>query len=149
MGSRALTRWTSLLLGSVVLVGSVGCHSTTNPTPTLQTDTFTGTLEKLGTVSRNFDVQYALTVSDASLTVTSMTTVADGTPVTTTIGIGFGSIAFDGSCSRSTTYSANTANIGQELIASGVFSNATYCFQIYDLGTLTEPINWTVVVKHY
>jgi hypothetical protein len=150
MASRALTRWTALLLGSVFLVSSAACHSATTPTPTLTTDSFSGTLDPGGTAYKYFDVNYGLYYSDGSLTVTSLTKASDNSPVDITVGVGFGTPAFDGTCTRSATYSASTAKVGQELPASGIFIGPqTYCFQIYDAGTLTETLNWTVAVKHY
>jgi hypothetical protein len=115
----------------------------------LATETFTGSVPLLGYSSKNFTVSYAQGVSSASVTVTALTTVAANTPVTHTIGVAFGSLAFDGSCLQSATYTAAAATIGQELIAADAFSAGPFCVKIYDAGTLTEPINYTVSVKHY
>jgi hypothetical protein len=147
-GHRLLTR---CALGVWTLGFAAGCNkSPTQTTPVLATETLTGTLAPLATSSKNFNVNFAYYASDASVTVTAMTTVASSTPVDTTIGVAFGSIQFDGSCGRSTAYTAAAAHIGQELVASGVFIGPnTYCVQIFDSGTLAEPINYTLTVKHY
>jgi hypothetical protein len=154
MCPRALTRSASLLAATLLLAFAASAcgKSPTSPTPTLVTETFTGTLAPKGTSSKPFAVSYALDYSDASVTVTSLTTTANATPITSTIGIGFGVIGFDGSCTRDAGYTADAASLNQELIASGVFINGAginYCVQIYDVGTLTEAANYTFVVKHY
>jgi hypothetical protein len=113
------------------------------------TDTFSGTLAVLGSDSRRFTVTYTGGASDASVTVSALTTVANATPVTSTIGVAFGSIAFDGSCTRSATLTATAAVINQELTASGAFGPGEFCVQIFDSGTLTEPTSYTLVVKHF
>jgi hypothetical protein len=119
------------------------------PTPELTTATFTGTLQVLGTDSKSFTVKYASSASDGSMTVTALTKVSDGSAAGVTIGVGFGTPATDGSCTRSANYTAPQATIGQELIASSAFTAGTYCIQIYDAGTLVEPVNYTLTVRHF
>jgi hypothetical protein len=150
MYARSETRRIGLVLGAIVLTLAAGCgNKNTSPTPVLTTDTFSGTLGVLGTSNQNFTVNYALSYSDAAVKVTSLKTVANPTDVTKTIGVGFGQIAFDGGCTRSTTYTATAAAINQVLTASGVFVQGTYCVQIFDAGTLTEPVTYTLEVQHY
>jgi hypothetical protein len=147
---RVLTRPAVLLSGLSLLFALSGCNSTpTSPVPVLTTDTFTGVLGLLGTSSQAFTVNYLQGYSDAAITVTKMVTVSNATPFTGTIGIGFGQIAFDGSCTLSPTYTANTATLNQVLTASGIFQQGQYCVSIFDKGTLTEPINYTYTVQHY
>ena len=146
--ARARRRFSITVVLLAVLAASCG-KSATNPTPMLSTETLTGTLGVLGSDFKTFRVNYVQLVTDASVTVTSLTTTAGGTPLTVTIGVGFGSIAFDGTCTRSPAYSTPTAALNKELIAAGVFQAGEYCVQIYDSGTLTEPTNYTLVVKHY
>ncbi|MEO7189873.1 MAG: hypothetical protein ABI051_02325 [Vicinamibacterales bacterium] len=143
--------WRSpLVVGLLLAAAAAGCSKNpAAPTPVLTTETFTGSLQVLGSSSKNFTVNYSLSASDASVTVTSLTTSANSTPITTTIGIGFGVPAFDGTCTRSATYSSSVAAINQELPALGVFGQGTYCVQIFDAGTLTQAANYTFVVKHY
>ena len=137
---------TFVLLAGVALSG---CGSTTSPTPTLSTETLTGTVKTGGSDSKSFTVNYASSASDASVAVTALKTAAAGTDLAVTIGVGFGSVAFDGSCTRSAAYSATAAQVNQELIASGAFSAGTYCVQVFDAGTLTEDATYTLTVKHY
>jgi hypothetical protein len=137
----------TLVLGAVI---SAGCNNgSTTPTPTLSTEDFTGTVAVSGWDSKQFTVNYQLTASDASVTVTALTSTATGTPVSTTIGVAFGSFAFDGSCTAASAYTATAAPIGQELVASGAFGPGRYCIKVFDAGTLTESINYAITVKHY
>ena len=148
-----------LVLVILVLALIPGCSkkTPTTPDPVLQTETFTGTVNLLGSFKQNFIVGYDQGTSDASVTVTGITTVANATPLTTTIGVAFGSIAFDGSCTRASNYTAPAAAINQELVASGIFTAATYCVSIFDPAILTPPatpalteaVNVTFVIKHF
>ena len=139
---------TASLLACVVLVTGCG-KSPTAPTPVLATETFTGTVQVGAAHSNRFTVNYAEAASDASLTLNTLTVAATGISTTTTIGVGFGSLAFDGSCLRSTTYTAPAAILGQEMVASGAFGPGPYCVQVYDAGTLTEALSYSLTVKHY
>lgn len=134
-------------------LASAGCGSSnTIPSPVLTTEVFTGTVAPLGADFKNFVVNYQYSASDASVTLTNLVTSANSTPLPNgTIGIAFGQPAFDGSCAISATYSANSAKINQVLTTSGgVFIGpTTYCVKIYDGGTLTEPVIYTVSVQHY
>jgi len=148
-----------LLLGIVFLTLASGCskNTPTTPDPVLQTETFTGTVNVLGSFKQNFIVAYDQGTSTASITVTGITTVANATPLTTTIGAAFGSLAFDGSCTRAANYTAPAAAINQELVAAGIFTAGPFCVSIFDPATatppatpaLTEPVNVTFVIKHY
>jgi hypothetical protein len=150
MYSRVFKRPTMLVLGLLVTLVGAGCSkSTTAPTPQLTTDTFQGVVGVLGTSSQQFTVNYSYAASDGSISVTAMNAVSNNAAFGGTIGIGFGSIAFDGSCTLAPTYTNNAAALNQVMTASGVFINGIYCFSVFDKGTLTEPINYTVVVKHY
>lgn len=150
MSSSPVRRTLAPLCLLATLTGAAGCgNQAVTPTPVLSTETFTGTLPVLGADSKRFTVTYSLAATDASITVTSLTTVANGTSVSTTISVAFGSIAFDGSCTASPNYTAATAAINQELIATGVFSPGQYCVKIWDIGTLTEPTNYGLTVKHF
>lgn len=150
MRACSLSLRAGLGLGLLALTTLAGCgKSPVGPTPELTTETYTGTVKTGGSDFKTFVVNYALTSSDASVTVTAITSVATSTAIDTTIGVGFGNIAFDGSCTRAAAYTATAAKVSQELIASGAFGAGTYCVQVYDAGTLTEAINYAITVKHY
>lgn len=147
---RVIQRPVMLLSGLCLAALVSGCSkSSTTPTPVLTTDSFSGTVAVSGTSTQQFTVNYQYSYTDASIQVTAMTLVSNNAAFGGTIGIGFGSIAFDGSCTLSTGYTNNAASLNQVMTASGVFQPGTYCFSVFDKGTLTEKINYTVQVKHY
>ena len=97
-------------------------------------------------------VNYTFSTTNASATVTSLTTVADGTSKPVTIGIGFGTLSL-GVCTRSTALSNAAAPFNTELfVPEGTFGPGTYCFQVFDnsgASTVTEPLNYSITVKHF
>jgi hypothetical protein len=150
MRSRTTARSLPYFVGLLVAALGAACSDPpTAPTPVLITDTFTGTIAPAGLDAKPFVVKYQADYSDASVTITGVTTVANATPLTITLGVGFGRIATDGSCARDPSYSSAAAVIGQELTAEGVFLDGTYCIQVFDAGTLTEPVAYSLTVKHY
>jgi hypothetical protein len=156
MDRRAVARTSPIALGAILLALVASCNkSPTAPTPVLQTETFTGTLQPLGVDYKTFTVTYAQSTTDLSVIVNSLTTVAGSTPVTgITIGIGFGGVSGSSCVLQVQT---PVANLGQELFAPNGASPGTYCVQIFDCPTgatgctslLTEAVNYSMTVKHY
>ena len=155
MPSHAATRLSSFVPVAVLLAIAAGCGSATAPSPTQQTETFTGTLQPLGTDFKTFTIVYTQASSDLSVTVDSLKTVAASTPVTgITIGIGFGAVS-GSSCSLQ--IQTPTAALATELFAPNGASAGTYCVQIFDCPTgttgcssmLTEPVTYSMTVKHF
>ena len=155
MPSHAVTRLASVTLVAVVLAFGTGCGSATAPSPTLQTETFTGTLQPLGSDFKTFTVSYTQSTSDLSVSIDSLKTVAASTPITgITMGIGFGAVS-GSTCSLQVQ--TPTAALAQELFAPNGASAGSYCVQIYDCPTgttgcssmLTEPVTYTMTVRHY
>lgn len=137
----------------MLLVLAAGCgDSPTAPTATLQTETFTGTLTPLGLSSHVFTVEYGYAYSDASVTVTRLATVADDSERPISVGVGFGTVNV-GSCTRAAALTNATAPYNVELPTNGSpFVANTYCIAIFDntdAPTVTEPLTYTIVVKHY
>ena len=142
---------------AILLMICTACGSSTPvaPTPVLQTETFTGTLQPLGVDFKTFTIWYMQNVTDLSVTVNSLTTVAAATPVTgITIGVGFGVVS-GGSCTLGVQTPA--APLGQELFVQNGASAGAYCVEIFDCptgttgctSTLTEPVTYSMMVKHY
>jgi hypothetical protein len=141
---------------AMLLTLAAGCNeSPTAPTPVLQTETFTGTLQPLGTDFKTFTIAYAQGATDLSVSINTLTTVAGSTPVTgITIGIGFGAVS-GATCSLQ--IQTPVAALGQELFAPNGASAGTYCVQIFDCptgttgcsSTLTEAVTYSMTVKHY
>jgi hypothetical protein len=157
MDGRAVARLSPIALGAILLalVSSCGGSSPTAPTPTPQSETFTGTLQPLGTDFKTFSVVYAQSATDLSVTVNSLTTVANATGVTgITIGVGFGAVS-GSTCALQ--IQSPVATLGQELFAPNGAGPGLYCVQIFDCPTgasgctpqLTEAVNYSMTVKHY
>ena len=132
-----------------------GCGSPNEPDPVQKTETFSGTLQPLGVDFKTFSIIYAQGTSDLSITVNSLSTVANSTPVTgITIGIGVGTVS-GSTCAMQ--IQAPAANLNQELFAPNGAAAGAYCVQIFDCptgtagcsSTLTEPVSYTMTVKHY
>lgn len=142
-----------LLLGTGSMAGCGG-SSPTVPTPTavLSTEVFTGTIAPLGTASHPFTVNYAAAYSDASITVTALATVGNGTPQSITIGVGFGTTNL-GVCTRAAGYSNVAAPLNTELPTSGTpFIAGLFCVQLFDnpaVPTVTEALSYSITIKHY
>ncbi len=142
------------MFGLLLSIGLVaGCNdSPTSPTATLVTETFSGTLSPLGVSAHTFTVNYAAAYSDASVTVTRLVTVADGSERQITVGVGFGTISV-GVCTRAAALTNPTASFNVELPTNGSpFLAGPYCIAIFDntdAPTVTEPLAYTITVKHY
>jgi hypothetical protein len=142
-------------LVSVALALAASCsnsNSSTAPSATLSTDTITGVLNPGGTDSHTFTVNYSSAYTDASITVTKLTTVANGTPQMITIGVGFGTTNV-GVCTTAAAFTNPAAPFNTELPTSGSpFIAGQYCVQVFDNPanpTVTEPLNYSLNVKHY
>jgi hypothetical protein len=155
MPSHAARRLVSFTLVAAALTFGTGCGSVTAPSPVLKTETFTGTLQPLGLDFKTFNITYTASTSDLSVTIDSLKTVADSTAVTgITIGIGFGAVS-GSTCALQVQ--TPTAALAQELFAPNGASAGTYCVEIYDCPTgtascssmLTEPVTYSMTVKHY
>jgi hypothetical protein len=137
-----------------LIAAAAGCGSS-SPTapvvdPTVVSDTFTGTINPLGTDSHTFTVAYAGGTSNASITVTALATVANQTPQNITIGVGFGSLN-QGVCTAALTIPA--AAVGAELATTtSPFLAGAYCVLVFDnpaAPTVTEPLTYTIKVSHF
>jgi hypothetical protein len=155
MVTRTARVFSIALCATALFLGS-GCGgSPTAPTPVAKTETFTGTLQPATADFKTFSIAYAQGTSDLSITVNSLVTVANSTPVTgITIGVGVGTIS-GAICALQVQNVA--ATLGQELFAPNGASAGSYCVQIFDCppgapsctSMLTEPVTYALTVKHY
>ncbi len=156
MSLHAAVRPVLSALAALLLVVSTGCgKSATAPSPTLQTETFTGTLQPLGSDFKTVTVSFTQSITDLSVSVDSLKKVSDASAVTgITIGVGFGTVS-GSTCSLQVQ--TPTANLGQELSAPNGAGAGTYCVEIFDCptgstgcsSTLTEPVTYSMTVRHY
>jgi hypothetical protein len=140
----------------VALCAAAACNkeTPTEPTPeaVIITDVFTGVIAPLGTNTHSVTVVYTYAATNASAIVTSLTSVADGTSKPVTIGLGFGTVNL-GACTRVASVTNPVAPFNQELfVPEGTFGPGLYCFQVFDnpaAPTVTEPLNYSITVRHY
>lgn len=152
----AARRFSLIAPCAMLLSMAAGCgDGPTAPTPVLQTENFTGTLQPLGVDFKTFNVAYTDGPTELSVSINSLATVTGSTPVTgITIGVGVGTVV---GTACSLQVQTPVATLGQELFAPNGASAGTYCVQIYDcptgatgcVSTLTEPVTYTMTVKHY
>jgi hypothetical protein len=124
---------------TVACDNSGSTNSTTSPTvaPPSVTDTFPGTLQVGGTNTHTFSVAQVGTLN-ATLT-------AVGPPATVFVGFAVGTFS-GGVCSLAATINTQASTTPQ---LSGTASIVgTWCVQVYDIGNLSAPANYTITVAH-
>jgi hypothetical protein len=156
MPRRTARRFPLLAPCAILFVLVSGCNSNpTAPTPVVQTTNFTGTLQPEGLDFKAFIISYTAGPSELSVTVNSLTTVANATPLTDiTIGVGFGVVSGTTCVLQIQT---PAATLGQELFAPNGATAGSYCVQIFDClpgatectPKLPEPVNYSMTVRHF
>ena len=153
----AARRLSTVALCATLAMFAPGCGDSNPaaPTPVVQSESFTGTLQPLGVDFKTFTIAYTQGTTDLSVTITSLLTVASATPVTgITVGIGFGTVS-GSACAPQ--IQAPAAPLNQELFAPNGASAGAYCVQISDCptgatgctSTLTEAVTYSMTVKHF
>jgi hypothetical protein len=142
----------SVILTLIVSAGACGKKLGPSEIPTLSTEVFTGTLNPLGASHHPFTVNYAVNTTDANLTLTSLTTVANGSVPAITVGLAFGNLN-GGVCARAPSYTRPVKAVGEFIeTADQPFPNGLFCVQIFDnpdQPTVTEPLLYTLTLMHY
>jgi hypothetical protein len=138
--NRALISKTSVAaLMLAVSMTMAGCGdddppTTPTPTPTTTSVTFASNLAVGGSSTRSFDVTRAGNVS--------VTLTAVGNSTTLKVGLGLGIPLADGSgCVLSRSVEAVAGNTAQLELA---VDTGKYCLQIYDPGTLTGVVAFSI-----
>ena len=142
----------SVILTLIVAAGACGKKLGPSDIPTLTTEVFTGTLNPLGASHHAWTAQYTVNTTDASMVITSLTTVADGSVPAITVGLAFGNLN-GGVCTRAPSYTRASTSVNQELpTVDQPFLAGVYCVQIFDnpaAPTVTEPLRYSLTVAHY
>ena len=144
-----------MIFGTALLASAAGCNNNNNstiPSPILASDDFSGTLAVGGESVQLFNVNYGYGSTDAGVTVKTLTSVATGAAINVPIGVAFGTYtSFNGSCTRAASATKPNAAVGTESATSGGLfpGQGQYCVVIFDPSTLTEPVNYTMTVRHY
>lgn len=119
----------------------IGCSKMDIPTLPLAepvTETFENQFGVLGSSTRTFVVSETGTVS--------VTLTAAGPPAGVALGVGVGiPRATGGGCSLSRSVTTAAASAPQLSVTA---EPGTYCVQVFDVGTLTGDVGFTVSVRH-
>jgi len=115
----------------------------TSPTPTVVTDTFSGSIGQNGTAVHPFTVTSSGYTLLAGYTSISPASVA-------ALGLGIGS--WDGTASTcGLNLSQNDVARSGSTALSGTANSGSFCIRVYDAGNLTEGVTatYTLQVQHY
>src|SRR5262245_10847386 len=130
-----------VVLTCASLMSGCGKDSTTTPTPTTPTgpttSIFASRLTPNGAISRSFGATTAGTV-------TVMLTNAAGPTTVVGLGIGVPTTGF-ARCALSTSIQTPSGTTPQ---ISAPVDAGQYCVTVYDLGTLTSPIDFSVTLVY-
>ena len=129
-------------VGFLLVVSAVACShnsssSSTTPSPSITTQTFSGTVGVRGLDTNVFTV---VQTGEVDVTLTSTT------PGSITMGVGLGTGGAS-SCTLLPGGSVNT-QAGSSPQLTGELTPGPLCVQVYDLGTDTAPVAYTLTVAH-
>jgi hypothetical protein len=133
----------ALLACSACSGGSSGSTPTTPSTPPLAptSETFTGTVSVGGSDSHSFVVKLSNGLLTATLTATSPSS-------TVPMGLGIGTSS-NGTCSLLSGGAViATASTTAQLTGTN-FASGTYCVQVFDVGSQSADVTYSVTVTHY
>lgn len=126
---------------AILAIAATGCARTTLTSPTATADPdalqreFTSLILPGGSASRAFD----LTVG-GQIAVTLRST----TPAGVMVGVGLGIPRLDGSCALQAVVETAAGNAAHIALAADA---GTYCAKVYDLGTLRDPLPFTISIS--
>lgn len=130
--------WPRILL-ALVLLTSAACRTPTEPTETIPSPegTFAGILLPGTSAARAFTVGSRGTVA---------LTLSETTPAGVIVGLGVGIPRITGAgCTLNTVVNVSAGAAAQLSVTA---ESGTYCAQVFDLGTLTEPLPLTLLISH-
>jgi hypothetical protein len=127
------------MLFSTVLLTACAGTTLTSPTPVADTDKlqreFSSLLLPGGGASRDFQIAVA-----GAIAVTLTSTTPAGIP----IGLGVGIPRANGTCALSTAVEATAGATAQVSVTAEA---GAYCAKVYDLGTLSAPLPFTIAIS--
>lgn len=120
--------------------GSSSGTSTVAPSPVTTTESFTATLDQLGSATNGFTVAAAGTVQVKLTDVEPLTTMALGVAVTTVVS---GTVCNSDIAQNTNAKSGTTA-------LSGTAAAGSYCVRVFDAGNIPAgtSVTYTVEVTH-
>jgi hypothetical protein len=138
-------RWYAALAIVIASLVSCGEDTPTAPTPappTTVTDTFSGSITKNGAASHNFTALAAGTVTSTLTAVGPDALGADGTPLV----VGFGIGTWSGTAC--TIVQAQDRAVQSSVLYSNVNASGDLCVRVFDVGNLTDSVDYTVTIVH-
>ena len=132
---------------AMVLAFAVSCGDDTptlpTPTPpTLVTDTFSGSIGKNGANSHNFTALSAGTVTSTLTAVGPDAVGADGTALV----VGFGVGTWSGNAC--TVIQSQDRAVQSAVLYSNVNVRGDLCVRVFDVGNVTDAVDYTVTIVH-
>ena len=125
-----MTRFAAVAL---LLVLTTACNDTATTPATVTSDTFSGTVSPASPSLQTFTASASGTV----------TVTATALSPQTTVGLGVGTLV------NSTCSTASQASVQQGgTVTETVSASGTYCALVYDPGTLTAAVSYTITVAH-
>jgi hypothetical protein len=133
----SITRTIAML---VIAMTTARCETTmTSPTPVADTATllseFSSQVIPGGSASRQFEV-----TTEGPIGVTLKST----TPAGVTVGVGVGIPRANGSCALTAAIETVAGTASQITITA---ATGAYCTKVYDLGTLADPLPFTISIS--
>jgi hypothetical protein len=135
------------VLSSAVMLPSCGEDTPTNPDPlppTMVTDTFSGSINKNGAASHNFRALAAGTVTSTLTAVGPDAVGADGTALV----VGFGLGVWSGTTCTISQGTAQDRAVQSSVLYANVNAPGELCVRVYDVGNVTDSVDYTVTVVH-
>ena len=128
--------WLVAVIGTAIVAASCGGSTPTTPTTTSTTmsENWSSVVAPGGTSSRSF-------TANASGTITVTLT---GAGATLGLGVGLPRVT-GGGCRLAVTVNASPGSSPQISTAADA---GQYCVQVYDLGTLTDPVSFALKIEH-
>ena len=142
IADRAIAVLSLLVMTSLVLLTSACTNAPTSPTtvePPSTTEIFTGTLPVGGLAFYSFNTTQHGTIS---ATLTSLLDL--GQPSTLTLDIGIGVPRGTDCSAPNNVITAVTTTPA----VTAVYDPAIYCARVYDIGSLVDPVVFTVTIQH-
>jgi hypothetical protein len=127
----------------LVAVAAAGCEGEianipTTPDPVTVTETFTGTLTVNGAQTHN------VFTGATGLVTATITSLGETAPAK--VGFSMGTLSSVGTC----TVVVHNDNAVVTTALTGTVANlsGTLCVRVFDVGTLTAPVDYTITVSH-
>jgi hypothetical protein len=135
------------VLGSAVMLPSCGEDTPTSPDPdppTMVTDTFSGSINKNGAASHRFTALAAGTITSTLTAVGPDAVGADGAALV----VGFGVGLWSGTTCTISPGSAQDRAVQSAVLYANVNAPGELCVRVFDVGNVTDSVDYTVTVVH-